>query len=128
MVVSTRKQVLYIEDNPANFALVRRVLESTGRYDVTGAQDGPSGLEMVQGMRPDVVLLDLDLPGMDGLEIARQLKANASLSKIPLIAISAGVMKWERKQALDVGCCAFVEKPFDIAQLRALVDDAMTGS
>jgi CheY-like chemotaxis protein len=120
-----RKLVVYVEDNPVNFALVRRILESTGSYDVTLADDGPIGLTTIAEQRPDLVLLDLDLPTMHGLEVLRELKADPSLAKIPVIIISASVMQRERTKALEGGAAAFLEKPFDIAGLRKAAAEAV---
>jgi CheY-like chemotaxis protein len=117
-----KKTVVYVEDNPANFALVRRLLESTGNYEVTGAEDGAEGLALVQSEHPDLVLLDLDLPTMHGLQILHALKHDEATAKLPVIVISASVMQKERSKTLDAGAEAFVEKPFDILEFRTLVD------
>jgi CheY-like chemotaxis protein len=120
---STRIKVVYIEDNQANLALVVRALEATGRYQVLGAPDGDSGLQLVADELPDVVLVDLDVPGTNGFEVTRQMKASANpaVSRIPVAAVSANVLADERGAALAAGCVAFVEKPFDIHRLRELV-------
>lgn len=122
--MSRPRRVVYIEDNAANLALVTKVLTHSG-YEVQGAATGESGLELVAREKPDLVLLDLDLPGIDGFEVARRLKADRKLRSIPIIAISASVMKHEREQALAAGCRCFVEKPFDIGELRVAVDEAV---
>ena len=118
--------MVYVEDNPANLALVRKVLQHSG-YSVHGAPTGEEGLRTIQGSPPDLVLVDLDLPGMDGFEVVRALKADATLARIPVIAISASVMKQERQKAIEVGCVYFIEKPFDISELRVAVDEAIHG-
>lgn len=122
-----RTRILYVEDNAANLALVRKVLEHGGRYEVVGAATGEDGLATIREHAPALVLLDLDLPGIDGFAVARALRADPNLSQIPIIAISASVMKHEREQALAAGCSRFVEKPFDIAELRAVVEQALAG-
>jgi CheY-like chemotaxis protein len=121
--VSNRIKVVYIEDNQANLQLVVRALEATGRYEVLGALDGDSGLQLVEAQLPDVVLVDLDVPGTNGFEVARQMKASANpaVARIPIAAVSANVLADERGAALAAGCVAFVEKPFDIHRLRELV-------
>lgn len=116
--------VLYIEDNAANLALVRKVLEHSG-YQVVGVPTGEEGVAYAAQHSPDLILLDLDLPGMDGFTAARAIKKIPQCVKIPIIAISASVMKHEREQALEAGCVFFIEKPFDIGQLRAAVDEAI---
>lgn len=120
-----RKLVVYVEDNPVNFALVHRILESTGTYEVVRADDGPIGLTTIAEQRPDLVLLDLDLPTMHGLEVLRRLKADATLKDIPVIVITASVMQRERLKALEGGAAAFLEKPFDISGLRKAADEAV---
>jgi CheY-like chemotaxis protein len=123
-----RTRILYVEDNAANLALVRKVLEHGGRYEVVGAATGEEGLELATARPPALILLDLDLPGIDGFELARRLRAGAATAAIPLVAISASVMKHEREQAIAAGCVRFVEKPFDIAELRAVVEHALLSS
>lgn len=116
------RPVLYIEDNPSNYALVRKVLEATGRYTVSRATTGEEGLEAVARTPPDLILLDLDLPGIGGVDVARKLRANPATANTPIIAVSASVLKAERALAIDAGCNAFVEKPFDIVEFREVVD------
>lgn len=118
-----KKNVVYIEDNPANFALVRRLLESTGNYEVKGAVDGAEGLAMVTAEQPALVLLDLDLPTMHGLEVLHGIKEDPKLAKIPVIVVTASVMQKERTKAMDAGASSFVEKPFDILDFRRIVDE-----
>ncbi len=116
-------KVIYIEDNPANLALVVRLLESTGRFKVLGAPDGESGLELIEAELPDVVLVDLDIPGSNGFEVTRRIKAspNPRVASIPVAAVSANVMQNEQAASLDAGCQVFIEKPFDINWFRATV-------
>ena len=116
-------KVVYIEDNQANLALVVRVLESTGQFQVLGAPDGDSGLELIEAEIPDVVLVDLDIPGSNGFEVTRRIKAssNRRVARIPVAAVSANVMQNERIASLDAGCVLFIEKPFDINAFRATV-------
>lgn len=123
--VPSGRRVVYIEDNEANLALVRKVLEHGGKFRVLGAATGEEGLELIRQEPPDLVLVDLDLPGMNGFEVARALKADPALAHLPIVAISASVMKQERQQAIEAGCLFFVEKPFDIRELRAVVEEAL---
>jgi CheY-like chemotaxis protein len=120
-------RIVYVEDNPANFVLVRKVLEVHGEHVVEQASSAEDGLASIEGAPPALVLLDLDLPGMSGLDLARRLKADARLRGIPIVAISASVMKGERDQARRAGCAGFLEKPFDIQALRRVVADAIAG-
>ena len=121
--VEGRKLVVYIEDNPSNFALARKILELSGEYEVIGAKDGVSGLALVRDRRPDVVLLDLDLPGISGIEVVQRIRATPDIAATPVLAVTASVMKRERRQAMDAGCDRFIEKPFDIHELRSQVDE-----
>lgn len=118
-------KVVYIEDNPANLSLVVRVLESTGQFKVRGAPDGEAGLELIEEEVPNVVLVDLDIPGVNGFEVTRQIRAssNPEVAKLPVAAISAHVMKGERVASLEAGCTIFIEKPFDIREFRKQVAD-----
>ena len=126
--MSKGHRILYVEDNPANLALVTKVLEHAGGYVVVGVTTGEEALERVPRERPDLLLLDLDLPGIDGFEVARRIKRDPKLAELPIIAISASVMKQERRQALEAGCLAVIEKPFDIDALRRLVAEAIAGT
>jgi CheY-like chemotaxis protein len=121
-------RILYVEDNAANLALVRKVLEHGGTYEVSGCTTGEEGLAAATADPPALVLLDLDLPGIDGFELARRLRAEPKLAGVPLVAISASVMKQERDQAIAAGCVRFIEKPFDIAELRAVVEQVLRTS
>lgn len=120
-------RIVYVEDNAANFLLVRKVLEVRGEFDVEQAPSGEEGWDRIVTDPPRLVLLDLDLPGMSGLELAERLKQDERTRTIPVVAISASVMKEERSQALEAGCVWFLEKPFDIQELRRVVRDAVAG-
>ena len=110
------KSVLYIEDNLHNRRLVRKILQSRG-YDITEAEDGVTGLKMVQELKPAVVLLDIGLPGMDGLEVVGRLKANEDLCDIPVIALTASAMRGDRERFLAAGCDDYLSKPVRAMEL-----------
>ena len=114
--------VVYIEDNPDTQRLVKWLLERTKRYEVLTAHDGLSGLELVQRRRPDLVLIDLDVPLLGGFELARRILAADDLREIPLIAVSASVMQREQQRCLDECFVAFIAKPFDVQHFRQVVD------
>lgn len=118
-----KHKVVYVEDNVANMSLVVRCLEATGLYEVLGAVDGESGLELIERELPSLILVDLDVPGVNGFEIARQVKASANprVAEIPVAAVSAHVLADERSASLAAGCCAFIEKPFEIKAFREQV-------
>lgn len=114
--------VIFVEDNSDTQRLVKWVLEGTKRYEVIAAKDGVSGLDLVQQHHPALVLIDLDVPLLNGMEVARRILADPDLKEIPLIAVSASVMQQEHQRCLNEGFVAFIEKPFDIQTFRQIVD------
>lgn len=116
------KTVLYIEDNYHNRRLVRKILESRG-YSLIEAEDGISGLEMVRDIKPPIVLLDIGLPGKDGLEVVAEIKADAELKHIPVIAVTASAMVGDRERFLTAGCDDYLSKPVQIMDLLNKVAD-----
>ena len=115
------KRILYVEDDQYNFVLVERTLSVLEGVEVVHAKTAAEGLEMAQRDPPDLVLMDLHLPGMDGLELTRTLKADEELARVPVVALTANVMKGERERALEAGCDDFVAKPFNLRTFRELV-------
>lgn len=115
------KTVVYIEDNYHNRRLVRKILIASG-YRVVEAEDGLSGLAMVRELVPPMVLLDIGLPDIDGLEVVRQIRADAALAHIPVIAISASAMRGDRELFIAAGCDDYLAKPIKVAELLQLVD------
>ena len=111
-----QKTILYIEDNPHNRRLVRRTLERRG-YDIIEAADGESGLQMVREMKPPLILLDIGLPKMDGMEVVGRIKADTNLRNIPVIAITASAMHGDRERFLAAGCDDYLSKPIQILEL-----------
>ena len=113
-------RILYVEDNDDNVYVLRGRLQRRG-FDVLVARDGASGVEAARSERPDLVLMDLGLPVLDGWEAARLLKADPSTSGIPIIALSAHAMPGDRGRALDAGCDDYDVKPVDWPQLLAKI-------
>ncbi len=111
-----QKTIVYIEDNPHNRRLVRRALQRRG-YTMLEAEDGLSGLEMVRELKPPLVLLDIGLPVMDGLEVVSHLKADEELRDIPVIAVTASAMRGDRERFLAAGCDDYISKPIQIVEL-----------
>jgi two-component system, cell cycle response regulator DivK len=105
--------ILVIEDNPDNLELVRFLLEQAG-YVVTGVSDGSLGLAAVRENKPDLVLLDMSLPGMDGWKVAQQIKADSQTASTLIVALTAHTLPGDRKRALDAGCDGFISKPLDV--------------
>ncbi|HEY6010005.1 MAG TPA: response regulator [Nitrospirota bacterium] len=106
------RKILYIEDNEQNLYLVRYILEKNG-YLVTGAMDGPEGLAAASRDLPALILLDIQLPGMDGYEVARKLREQRELRDIPIVAVTSYAMAGDRERALEAGCTGYIEKPIN---------------
>jgi CheY-like chemotaxis protein len=115
-----QKTVLYIEDNFHNRRIVRKILQSQG-YSLIEAEDGTSGLAMVQELEPPLVLLDIGLPGMDGLEVVERIKADERLREIPVIALTASAMRGDRERFLAAGCDDYLSKPIQAMELINMV-------
>jgi two-component system cell cycle response regulator DivK len=105
--------ILYIEDNLDNRILVRRVLEIEG-YQVLEAGDGPTGIKLAQEQNPALILVDINMPEMDGYEVTRRLRAIDQFRDVPIIALTAKVMKGDREKTLEAGCSGYIQKPIDV--------------
>lgn len=116
------KSVLCIEDNKVNMLLVSRIVEAEG-YDLLRAEDGPSALEMLEKSAPDIILLDVNIPGIHGLDLARMIKDDKRLAHIPLIATTANVLVGDKERCLEAGCDEYLPKPLDIRRLREVMHD-----
>lgn len=117
----SEKTVLCVEDNFQNRVLVNRILSSRG-YTVMEAIDGPSGWQMIQTLKPPLVLLDIDLPGMDGIEIVGRVRKDETLRHIPVIALTAEAMQGDRERFLAAGCDDYLSKPIQVQQLLQIVE------
>ena len=119
------RKVLYVEDNDDNVYMLKMRLELLGDFEVITAEDGEKGCEMAFAERPDIILMDLEMPGIDGWEATRRLKDNPETCDIPVIALSAHALSGEREKAIAAGCDEFDTKPveFDrlVAKLRSLL-------
>jgi signal transduction histidine kinase len=119
-------KILYVEDNAANRVLVSQVLESVG-YTVIEAVDGLSGIRTAQEEEPDLILMDINIPGMDGYETATRIKSMPRLSSIPIIALTARTMAGDRERALTAGCDGYITKPIDVDALPKQVGEFLDG-
>ena len=115
------KRILYIEDNPENRLLMRRVLMAEG-YTVEEASDGNSGLQKASESPPDLILLDINLPEIDGYEVTARLKQLPNMAGVPIIAVTANVMKGDREKTLAAGCDGYIQKPIDIDLLPSQIE------
>lgn len=114
-------KILYVEDNDDNIYVVKNRLGRVG-HTVVVATDGEQGVAMAGAEQPDLILMDLRLPGIDGWEATRRIKAQAETQHIPIIALSAHAMTGDREKALEAGCDDYDTKPVDFARLRGKID------
>jgi len=107
------KQILIIEDNPSNLKLVKTLLTIEG-YEIQTATNAEEALELLNAFHPHLILMDLQLPGMDGLELTQKLKSDPRFQKIIIIALTAYAMTRDEEKALAVGCDGYMTKPIDV--------------
>ena len=113
-------KVLYIEDSFDNRLLVRRILDAEG-YQVLEAENAEEGLAMARGSLPDLIMIDINMPEMDGLTLTSMMKADKQLCDIPVVAITANVMRGDRERTLAAGCDGYIQKPIDIEEFPQVV-------
>jgi CheY-like chemotaxis protein len=116
------QRVLYIEDNPVNVLLMREMFTLRDGPSLEVAVTGSAGLEAVRDQRPDLVLVDLDLPDIGGLEVVRRLRADPLTATVPCVAVTALALEEDERQARAAGCIGYLSKPFGIAELFAEID------
>ena len=114
------KRVLVIEDTEDNRQIVRDLLTNAG-YEIVEAEDGESGVAMAASVRPDVILMDIQLPVMDGYEAARRIKADPATAHIPIIAVTSYALAGDEAKTRDAGCDGYITKPFSPRLLLAKV-------
>jgi DNA-binding response OmpR family regulator len=117
-------KILLVEDHEEIWDFLSRRLKRRG-FDVVVAQDGQQGLDMVRAENPDVVLLDMNLPVMDGWTVAKHLKEDAATYRIPLIALTAHALSGDREKALGAGCDDYHPKPVDFSRLLLQIEAAL---
>lgn len=120
--------VLYVEDNPANALLMQEVMDRLDDTELTVVTNAEDGLERISAEMPDLVLMDINLPGMDGVTAMRKLRGNPKTTDIPVIAISANAMNDAVRKAMDAGFRSYLTKPIKIPELLSLVDELRRGS
>lgn len=114
------KKILIVEDNPANMRLIRMVLRNKG-YQLLEASDGEEALMVAMAERPDLIVMDIQLPGMDGLEVTRRLRQTPFFRQTPIIALTASAMEGDREKIMAAGCDHYVSKPVNTRQFPQLV-------
>lgn len=114
------RAILVVDDNPVNMKLIRVLLAGEG-YEVRTASDATEALDILQAFRPGLILLDIQLPGIDGLELTRRLKAQPSTRDIPILGLTAYAMKGDEERILAAGCDGYIPKPIDTRTLPGFI-------
>jgi CheY-like chemotaxis protein len=118
-------KILYVEDNDDNIYLLRMRFELTGEHQLLVAEDGESGVALARAEQPDLILMDLELPVIDGWEATRRLKADPATRDIPIIALTAHALAGAREQALAAGCDDFDTKPVEFERLMGKIEQLL---
>ena len=118
------EKVLIVDDNRASRDLIRAILKSV-RCNIIEAPDGQRGLDLVRRERPDLVLLDIDMPGLDGLEVVKTIREDPAFADLPVVAVTAFAMDGDREKAIAAGFTAYVTKPVRAATLRQKVQQLL---
>jgi len=117
-----KSKILIIEDNEQNLYLLTFLLEQSG-YEVSSAQDGLAGIEMANRVKPDLILLDIQLPLMDGYTVARRLRSNKEFANTPIVAVTSYAMMGDREAAFEAGCNGYIEKPINPETILAQIKE-----
>jgi two-component system cell cycle response regulator DivK len=113
--------ILYVEDNPDNRLLVRRVLMSEG-YAVVEAANAKDAFERIKNDAPNLILMDINMPDIDGYTLTARIRALPELNNVPIIAVTANVMRGDRERSLEAGCDGYIQKPVDIDTLTSQIE------
>ncbi len=120
------KLILIVEDDPKSLLLTRDLLQVSG-YKTIEATDGEQGVKLAKASKPDLILMDIMMPVMDGLEATRIIKADAAISNIPVLALTSYAMKGDKERILEAGCDGYLAKPFNIQELLKEVAKYLSG-
>ena len=120
----SEKTVLVVEDDELNMKLVKEILR-LGKYNTLEAMDAETGIKLAREYKPDLILMDIHLPDMDGLSATKLILAEEELKEIPIVALTALAMPEDRKKAEEAGCIAHVSKPFEVKGLLETVGDLL---
>jgi len=121
MTPNSKGTILYVEDNPDNRMLVRRVLLSE-QYALAEATNAMQALDFLKSSRPDLILMDINMPDMDGYTLTARIKSMSGVERVPIIAITANVMRGDREKTIQAGCDGYIQKPIDIDQLTREIE------
>lgn len=121
MTTTTKGTILYVEDNSDNRMLVRRILLAEG-YSLLEAGNADDALKALAATRPDAILMDINMPGIDGYTLTSMIRSLPGFASIPIIAITANVMRGDREKTLEAGCDGYIQKPIDIDQLTREIE------
>ena len=113
--------IFYIEDNIDNRTLIRRILTAEG-YQVLEAGNAKEALEMLKSLHPDMILMDINMPDVDGYTLTAQIRGMSGFESIPIVALTANVMRGDRERSLEAGCDGYIQKPIDIDLLPQQVE------
>jgi two-component system cell cycle response regulator DivK len=118
--MATNRIVLYVEDNPDNRLLVRRILQADG-FEVLEASSAAQALQLLELQTPDLILMDINMPDLDGYTLTTRLKKDPNFNRVPIVALTANVMKGDRERSLEAGCDGYIQKPIDVDRLPSQV-------
>jgi two-component system cell cycle response regulator DivK len=116
MSANPKTTILYVEDNLENRVLVRRILTSED-YAMLEAVNAAEALTLLENTRPDLILMDINMPEMDGYTLTAKIKAMPGFERVPILALTANVMRGDKEKTLEAGCDGYIQKPLDIDQL-----------
>ncbi len=120
--MKTKRTILVIEDNEQNLYLATFLLEQNG-FKVIPARSGPEGIELAGRVQPDLIILDIQLPGMDGYAVARVLRQNPALKDLPIVAVTSYAMAGDRERTLEAGCNGYIEKPINPDTFKSQIEN-----
>ena len=113
--------ILYVEDNPDNRLLVKRILLSED-YSLLEATDAAEALDVLERTHPDLILMDINMPGVDGYTLTAKIKALPGFERVPILAVTANVMRGDKEKTLEAGCDGYIQKPLDVDQLTREIE------
>lgn len=119
-----RGNILYVEDNPDNRMLIRRILGSEG-YTIHEAKSATEALDLLNTLRPDLILMDINMPEMDGYTLTANIRSLSSMNAVPIVALTANALKGDRERSIEAGCDGYIQKPIDIDTIANQVERFM---